>query len=84
MPRLSFILLFLPAVALGKPYQDYVQDEINRVPDLSDCKAYYLRSHNGWNEPSIDITVIRCKNSETTTSYRQGKQQVQHTITDSE
>jgi hypothetical protein len=42
------------------------------LPDgLKDCKIFYLGSDNSL----TGITVVRCPNSSTTTTYKQGKTQ---------
>lgn len=40
----------------------------NIPQELSDCKIYFVGANNG-----TGITVVRCPNSSTTTSYKQGK-----------
>lgn len=44
-------------------------------PEMQDCKVYKL---NG-DAISTDIVVVRCPNSQTTTSYRYGKNSQSHT-----
>lgn len=44
-------------------------------PEMQDCKIYKL---NG-DAISRDIVVVRCPNSQTTTSYRYGKNGQSHT-----
>jgi hypothetical protein len=39
-----------------------------RPPELQGCKIYYLE-----NEVGREITVVRCPNSDTSTTYKQGR-----------
>lgn len=42
--------------------------KFNIPKELSDCKIYFVGTNRG-----SGLTVVRCPNSSTTTSYKQGK-----------
>ncbi|CAB4134432.1 hypothetical protein UFOVP273_62 [uncultured Caudovirales phage] len=67
------LLAILSLVALSACVADYSDDtsHYSRLPaELVDCKIYYLSSDKGQ-----QITVMRCPNSQTSTTYKSGKSQ---------
>lgn len=61
---LWFSVVFLSACTPGYKEANFTV----LPPDLKDCKIFYLTNTNG-----SRITVSRCPNSTTSTSYRAGK-----------
>lgn len=68
LKRSAFGLSFLIALLSGCENSYEEANFPARPPELQDCKIYYLE-----NEGGNTITVVRCPNSDTSTTYRQGK-----------
>ena len=68
LKRSALGLSFLIALLSGCENSYREADFPARPPELQDCKIYYLE-----NETGNEITVVRCPNSDTSTTYKQGK-----------
>lgn len=68
LKRSAFGLSFLIALLSGCEASYKEANFPARPPELQDCKIYYLED-----EDVNQITVVRCPNSDTSTTYKHGK-----------
>lgn len=63
MNKLVIVILTLILTACSKETKN-ISERYQLPKELSDCKVYSMRAEGGFN-----ITLVRCPNSSTTTSY---------------
>lgn len=74
MLKLLTLVMTILLVGCNPSYEN--KDASYRLPpEMQDCKIYKL---NG-DATSKDVIVVRCPNSQTTTSYKYGKNSQSHT-----